>query len=100
MIQEAVAICMLSDAQEGLDPLAVRHPAPRECWEVFEQMNTRGLVPFEELSDDSQVSGVIGYLTVVRPRIAAIDDGLEALVPPPWMIVGAEPRDSKRARSC
>ncbi|MFC1642845.1 type II toxin-antitoxin system HicB family antitoxin [Myxococcota bacterium] len=100
MIQEAVALCMLSDAQEGLDPLAVRRPAPRECWEMFDQMNTRGLVPLEELADDSQVRGVVGYLTVTRPRLEAIDQDPEALAPPPWMVVGAEPRDSQRARSC
>ena len=99
MIQEAVAICVLSDAMEGLDPLAVRRPAPPECWEAFDKMNTRGLVPLEELTDRSQVSGVVGYLAVSQPRIERIGSQ-PPLVPPPWTMVGAEPRDGLPARPC
>jgi predicted RNase H-like HicB family nuclease len=95
MIQEAVAICVLTDAMEGLDPLAARQPAPPEYWEMFDRMNKR-LVPLEELPE-SQARGVAGYLTVSPPHVEASN---AERVLPRLMIAGAEPRDSQLAGLC
>jgi predicted RNase H-like HicB family nuclease len=101
MIQEAVALCVLMDAKDGVDPLVVRRPAPPEYWEMFDKINKR-LVPLEDLPDDSQARGAAGYLTVSRPQIETRDGKKSDAAParPPLVFAGAEPRDSQLVGLC
>ena len=86
-IAEVILMVVDDDLKNNQDPLA-RDSAPREYWEMLEQIRMHG-VPVEDVPADATIRALVTYMRVERTLHLVLDPEVVQL-PQMWQVASLE----------